>query len=112
MTDEKDERPTMRDAILSTMSLRELLQRHAKSIPDDDLKVMVANVETLAAIAGRLRNAPKENTGMACPYCDQTLPRLNIQRTGEDSFDISISAPAQTAKEAEAMCKLIRQLIR
>lgn len=57
--------------------------------------------------------APKGNTGLPCPYCRQSLPRLVLTRTTDATVrtvDVHVAAPAQNRAEAKALCSLLMSM--
>ncbi len=103
--------PPLRDGIAAAMRVAEFAKRRATA--DADYSQLGDDAVTILSLLAELHTAPADNTGMPCPYCAQTLPRLSLQRVGDtDTFDFTVSAHGQTAKGIKGLCKMLEQLTR
>jgi hypothetical protein len=74
------------DALSALTRIEGAVQSRASSLVADDVRTIA---EFIAGTTGRV--APEGNTGLPCPYCDQKLQKLNIERAEDGRTIVRVS---------------------
>lgn len=54
--------------------------------------------------------APRENTGLPCPVCDEKLPSLSIRKINENLYDVLIARRLDLS-ELKSLVKLLKGML-
>ena len=83
------------------------------AISASSTETLDADLQTVAqyVVERHVSEAPPENTGLPCPYCEQKLKRLDARREDDGTIRVQISARVQP-KELLSMIGMLKGFAR
>lgn len=100
------------DALSALTRIEDVIQSKTSSLIAHAQSRIANDVRTIATfIAGTTGCvAPEDNTGLPCPYCDQKLPKLSIERTEDDRTIVRVSGDFE-GSELRSLLTLLRGFV-